>query len=449
MAIPLLDRVAVDGGALLFGFGAAAVAGLLAGVMPALQVAEGRESDTLRAASRGASGDRAGRRLREALVVAELALACALLVAGGLLLRSFRAVMDVDLGFDTSNAVAWQLNPGRSFDSLAEENVFYAGLTARLRDLQGVEAVGLIDALPLGKNRTWGYRVVGAPETDEPWQAIFPHIIDPGYLDALRIPVVVGRNLTPQDTHETQRVILINETAAARMFPGADPIGGMVQSGGGSDEPWQVVGVVADIHHVTPETGSGLQIYFAMAQMWDYSTMELVVRSRLPASTIASSVSTALAELDPGMPTRDYWTLDATVDRSMSARRFTLQILAGFGGIALLLAALGIYGVLAQSVAERTREIGIRMTLGATAGSVRLAVVGRTLLLAVAGIGIGLVIALSASRLLDALLYGVPAADPATLASMAAILLGVAVLSGLLPAMRASRTDALHVLRGE
>jgi predicted permease len=449
MSIPLLDRVAVDGWALLFGFSAAAAAGLVAGVAPAVRVAEGHESDTLRAASRGASGDRSGRRLREGLVVAELALACALLVAGGLLLRSFRAVTEVDLGFEPANAVAWQLNPGRSFDSMAEENVFYAGLTSRIRDLQGVEAAGLIDALPLGKNRTWGYSVVGAPESEEPNPGIFPHIIDPGYLEAMRIPVVAGRNFTAHDSEGTPQVILINETAAARMFQDRDPIGGLVRSGGGSDEPWQVIGVVADIHHVTPETGSGLQIYFPMAQMWAYQTMDLVVRSRLPAPPIAPSVSAALAAIDPGMPAQDHWTLESVVDRSLSARRFTLQVLAGFGVIALLLAALGIYGVLAQSVAERTREIGIRMTLGATASSVRLAVVGRTLLLAAAGIGIGLVIALSASRLLDALLYGVPAADPATLATMATILLGVAVLSGLLPALRASRTDALNVLRGE
>jgi hypothetical protein len=291
--------------------------------------------------------------------------------------------------------------------------------------------------------------VVGAPESEEPNPGIFPHIIDPGYLEAMRIPVVAGRNFTAHDSEGTPQVILINETAAARMFQDRDPIGGLVRSGGGSDEPWQVIGVVADIHHVTPETGSGLQIYFPMAQMWAYQTMDLVVRSRLPAPPIAPSVSAALAAIDPGMPAQDHWTLESVVDRSLSARRFTLQVLAGFGVIALLLAALGIYGVLAQSVAERTREIGIRMTLGATASSVRLAVVGRTLLLAAAGIGIGLVIALSASRLLDALLYGVPAADPATLATMATILLGVAVLSGLLPALRASRTDALNVLRGE
>jgi putative ABC transport system permease protein len=449
MSIPMLDRVAIDGRALLFALVAATGAGLLAGIVPALQVAEGRESETLRAVSRGASGSRAGRRLREGLVIAELALACALLVAGGLLLQSFRAVLAVDLGFDTSNAVAWQLNPSHDFETLSEATAFYSDLTSRLRDLQGVENVGLIDALPLGKNRGWGYQVVGAPETDEPNPGFFPHIIGPGYIETMRISLQAGRNITAMDTEQTQPVILINETAAARMFPGEDPLGRLVLVGGGGGTPWQVAGVVADIHHVTPESDAGLQVYFPMAQIWAFSTLDLVVRSRLPAATVAASVRSTLAQIDPAMPTRDYWTLDPTVDRSLSARRFTLEILGGFGLVALLLAALGIYGVLAQSVAERTREIGIRMTLGATAGSVRLGVVGRTLLLATAGIAIGLAIALTGSRLLESLLYGVPAADPATLASMAGILLGTAVMSGLLPALRASRTEALSVLKGE
>jgi len=449
MSIPLLEQVTVDGSALIFALVAATVAGLLAGIVPALQVSEGGESDTLRSTSRGASGHRAGRRLREGLVVAELALACALLVAGGLLLRSFRAVMDVDLGFQTADAVAWSLNPSRSFDSIAEMAGFFAGVTSRLGALAGVEAVGLIDALPLGKNRTWGYRLPGVPEEDDDLRAgIFPHMIDPGYLEAMAIPLIAGRNFTPDDTRETREVILINETAAATFFPGEAAVGRRIVTSG-REVPWEVVGVVADVRHVTPESGAGLQVYFPMAQLWDFGTMDLVVRSRLPAATLAPAVSATLAEIDPAMPTREFRTLEATLDRALSARRFTLQILSGFGAVALLLAALGVYGVLSQSVAERTREIGIRMALGASAGGIRVAVVARTLLLATAGVGLGLVIALSASRLLASLVYGVPVSDPVTFVSMAAVLLGVAVLSGMLPALRASRTNALGVLRGE
>ena len=451
MAIPLLDRVAVDGSALAFAILAATVAGLLAGLVPALQVAEGAESETLRAASRGASSHRAGRRLREMLVVAELAVACALLVAGGLLVRSFQEVLAVDLGFETDNAVAWQLNPSRDFDSFDEMTTYYTTVASRIASLSGVESVGMTDALPLGKNRTWGYRVVGEvvdPDEAEGRPGIFPHLVGPDYLETMRIPLVDGRSFTAFDNDDAPPVVMINQTAAEAWFPGESAVGRQVFAGG-ADEPWEIVGVVADVRHLTPESGPGFEMYFPMFQMWDFSSIELVVRSPLPPAQLAASVTAALAELDPGMPTADYWTLEASLDRVLSARRFTLQVLGGFGVVALLLAALGIYGVLSQSVAERTREIGIRMTLGASANSVRRSVVGRTLLLSGVGIGLGLLAALAGSRLLSSLLFGVPAADPATLATMAGLLLAVSALSGLIPALRASRTDALGVLRGE
>lgn len=446
--IPMLDRVAVDGSALAFALAAAVVAGLVAGIVPALQVAEGRESATLGATSRAASGHRGGRRLREGLVVAELALACVLLVAGGLLLRSFRAVLDVEMGFEPAGAVAWQLNPSGSFESYGEMSDFYAGVVSRVEAIPGVEAAGLIDALPLGRNRNWGFRVVGLPEEEDTDFGIFPHMVDPGYLDAMRIPLVAGRSFTWDDTRETDPVILVNETGAETLFPGQPALGQRIVSGGG-DRAWRIVGVVGDVRHVDPESGPGVQVYFPLAQMWDFRTMDLVVRSRLPAETLGPAVSAALAELDPAMPTREFWTLESTLSRSVSPRRFTLQVLGTFGGVALLLAALGIYGVLSHSVAERTREIAIRMALGASAGKVRRSVVRRTLSLASVGIGIGLAVALAGSRLLGSLLYGVPSTDPLTLASMALVLLAVSALSGLLPALRASRAHGPGVLKGD
>jgi predicted permease len=449
MAIPLLDRITVDGPALAFALAAGIFAGLLAGSMPALKVAEGRESDTLRAASRGATGHRAGRRIREMLVVAELAVACVLLIAGGLLFRSFEAVLDVDLGFEPAGTVAWQLQPSRRFQSFDEMTTYYRTVTDRVEALPGIQSAGLIDGLPMGRNRSWGLQVVGANvDPDKPWTSLFPHMISPGYLETMGIPIVAGRAITAQDTDDTPHVVLINQTAAREIFAGEEPVGRQIVTGGG-DEPWEIVGVVGDIRHLGPETEPGVQVYFPMAQMWDFSSLDLLVRSRLPAARVAAAVSATLAELDPAMPTRDYWTLESRLDRTVSARRFTLQVLGGFGFVALVLAALGIYGVLSQSVAERAREIGIRMSLGETAGSVRRSVVGRTLLLAGAGIGIGVIIAQAGSRLLASMLFGVRAADPVTLGSMAMILVAVAALSGLVPALRASRTDALAVLRAE
>jgi predicted permease len=446
--IPMLDRVAVNGPALAFALAVAVLVGLVAGLAPALQVAEGREAATLGASTRGASASRAGRRLRETLVVAELALACVLLVCGGLLLRSFQAVLDVELGFEPEQAVAWQLNPSRDFDSMAEEASFYAELTAAVRAIPGVEAVGMSDALPLGKNRTWGFSVVGEEgHVADEGVTFFPHMIDPGYLHAMRIPLVAGRDLHPDDAGGSADVLLINESGANAVFPDGDAVGRQVMTWG--QRTWEVVGVVADVRHLSPERGSGIEVYFPMAQMWDYQTMELVVRSRLPATTLAPSVGAVLAEIDPAMPTHAFWTLASTLERSVSPRRFTLQVLGAFGAVALVLAGLGIYGVLSQSVSERTRELGIRMALGASAGEIRRSVVGRTLLLSGAGVGIGLLILVPGTRLLASLLFGVPAADPVTLLTIAGVLVGVAALSGLLPALRASRADGLRVLRGE
>jgi hypothetical protein len=304
------------------------------------------------------------------------------------------------------------------------------------------------DALPLGKNRTWGFSVVGEEgHVADEGVTFFPHMIDPGYLHAMRIPLVAGRDLHPDDAGGSADVLLINESGANAVFPDGDAVGRQVMTWG--QRTWEVVGVVADVRHLSPERGSGIEVYFPMAQMWDYQTMELVVRSRLPATTLAPSVGAVLAEIDPAMPTHAFWTLASTLERSVSPRRFTLQVLGAFGAVALVLAGLGIYGVLSQSVSERTRELGIRMALGASAGEIRRSVVGRTLLLSGAGVGIGLLILVPGTRLLASLLFGVPAADPVTLLTIAGVLVGVAALSGLLPALRASRADGLRVLRGE
>jgi predicted permease len=445
--IPLLNQVQVDASALLFAGGVAVLTGLLVGLVPALQVTEGGESIVLRSGGRGSGSGRGARRLREALVVAEVMLACALLVTGGLLVRSFRAVMDVDLGFEPRNAVAWQLTPPSDIEPGPGETAFYAGLTDRVAAVPGVEAVGLIDALPLGRARTWAFRVVGVPEAEDTDDELFPHVVDPGYLTAMRIPLVAGRNFTDRDSDDVTPVALINRSGARRMFGTEDVLGRRIAMWGPRE--WEIVGVVEDVRHVSPETTAGIQLYLPMAQMWDYATMDMVVRSELPVERVVPAVSSALREVSPSMPTREFWTIESTVDRSVSARRFTLGILSAFGAAALLLAGLGIYGVLAQSVAERKAEIGIRMALGASAQDIVRSVVGRTLWLAGAGIAAGAALSLGSARLLSSLLYGVSATDPGTFATMAMVLLLVAVAGAAVPATRAARTRGTAVLRAD
>jgi predicted permease len=444
VSVPLLRTASVDARALGFALALTLLTGLAVGIVPALQVSRGREAAALRAAGRGASEGRRGARLRELLVVGEVALACVLLVGGGLLLRSFVRVLDVDLGFRPAGAVAWQLGTPRPFPNDTARAAFFEQVAERVRAVPGVEAVGLTDAPPLGRNREWGVRAKGVAYAKDEWPTAFPRLVDSRYVQAMGIPLVAGRPFTPRDDATSTRVALLNRTAAARLFPGADPVGRAVLLG---DEEWQVVGVVADVRHQALEKDAGLEIYFPYAQKPDFTTLTMVVRSRRPAATLAPAVAAALRAADPTMPTGDYRTLEAAVDEATSPRRFVLAVLGAFAGTALVLAALGIYAVLSYAVGQRAREIGIRMALGASAGRVRRGVVRRTVLLAGAGAALGAAASLGAARVLRSLLFGVEATDPAAFVGAAALLIAVAALAGYVPARRAARTEPASALR--
>ncbi len=447
LAIPFIDHLSLNGSALLFATAVAVVTGLLVGLIPALQVADGGEAGVLRAGGRGAGTSRGARRLREGLVVAEVGLACVMLVVGGLLIRSFQAVTAIDLGFESDQAVAWQLNPSVDFETQQMRADFYRALTARVADVPGVQEVGLIDALPLGRERTWGAQLPELVGSDAQGFSIFPHMIDSGYLEAMGIPIVAGRGFLPEDGLGNEEVMLINESGALRMFGDVDVVGRSLRAGWGEER--RIIGVVADIRHSSPEMEAGNQAYFHFAQVPDYSTLDMVVRASAPLDRVTQAVSAALAEIDPSMPRRESWTLASTVDTVLSPRRFTLRILGAYGIVALLLAGLGIYGVLTQSVAERKPEIGIRMALGASGSDVLRSVMGRTLALTTAGIAIGAVMSLAGSRLLSSMLYGTSPTDPVAFVTMAVILLLVASAAGGIPALQASRIRGIRALRSE
>jgi putative ABC transport system permease protein len=448
ISIPMLSDVSVDGWALLFTATLAIVAGVLVGIVPAMQISNGGESAAMKG-GRGSSAGRRTTRLRESLVVAEVALACVLLVTGGLLVKSFQRVLDVDLGFEAAGAVAWQINPSVEFnpysgpEGMAEVNAYFDQIASRIADIPGVEAVGLSDALPLGRNRTWGFRGVGVVYENDEGVSAFPHLVDHRYIEAMEIPLLEGRNFTSFDNWETENVVVINETAAKEIFQTTDALGLTLQN----QDDWRVIGIVADVRHQSPEMGAGPEVYFSMAQNGDFGTMDLVVRSRQSAEALAPAVIAAVGELDAAIPMRDYETLDAVVGRALSPRRFTVSLLGAFAAAALLLAAIGIYGVLSYSVTERIPEIGIRMTLGESAGQVRRRVVGRTMVLALTGVGIGAIGSMVISRSIGSLLYGVAPTDPRTFVGMALLLLVVAAAAGFMPALRASRTDPAIALR--
>jgi predicted permease len=444
VSVPLLRTASVDARALGFAVAVTLLTGLAVGIAPALQVSRGREASALRAAGRGASDGRRSAAVREVLVVAEVALACVLLVGGGLLLRSFTRVLDVDLGFRPAGAVAWQLSTLRDFPNDTARAAFFEGVAERVRAVPGVEAVGLTDTPPLGRNREWWVRAKGAAYEKDGGENAFPRLVDSRYLGAMGVPLVAGRPLTPQDGAASPKVTILNRTAAARLFPGADPLGRVVLLG---DEEWQVVGVAGDVRHQALEKTSGLEMYFPYAQKPDFRTLTMVVRSRLPAPALAGPVAAALRAVDPTMPTGDYRPLDAVVEQATSPRRFVLAILGAFAGTALVLAALGIYAVLSYAVGQRVREIGIRMALGESAARVRRGVVGRTVLLATAGVAVGSLVSLGAARLLASQLFEVGSADPVAFAGSAVLLVAVAALAGYVPARRAAGIEPLAALR--
>lgn len=447
LRIPLLDQVRVDGGALAFGVGVAALTGIAVGLVSALQARDGGEAGVLRATTRGSSAGRGARRVRESLVIAEVALACGILVVGGLLLRSFDSVLSVDLGFEARNVAAWTLNPSRAFETDEEVVAYFDAFSRRVGQLPGVEAAGLIDRLPLEGNRSWGFQLPDRPPEDSEGLGLHPHMVDSGYLDAMGVALIEGRGLTPDDGAGSEPVVLLNETGARVVAPEGSAVGRTVRMWDGRD--FRVVGVVEDVRHLSPESRAGIQAYFSVAQMMQYNTLELVVRTARDPGGVADAVSAELARLDPSLPAREWRPVQRAVDRALSPRRFTLQVLTAFALAGLLLAGLGIYGVLAQSVAERRREIGIRLALGDTARGVMARVVRRTLVLAGAGVAVGALLGVGGTRMVGSLLYGVEPWDPVTFLGMAGCLLLVAAVAATVPAWRAARTPGTGALQAE
>ena len=443
VSIPLLRTVSVDASALGFTLLATLATGLVVGIAPALQLSQGREWAALGEASRGSSEGRRSGMVREILVVGEVALAFVLLVGGGLLLRSFVGLLDVNLGFRPDGVVMWQIDAGRNFANQEAQLAYHESLLARVRAVPGVEVVGLIDTPPLGRNRSWMIRAKGVVYERGQVPGVFPRLVDSEYLKAMRIPLVAGRHFTAEDRAQSDSVVILNRTAAARLFPGVDPIGRVVVL----DRDRRVVGVVSDVRHLALDAESGLEAYVPYTQLNDFGTLAMIVRSRLPVATLAPAVKAALTSADPALPVNDYQAFDNVVDRSVSPRRFILLVLGGFAGTALLLAALGIYAVLSYAVSQRVREIGIRMALGESASRVRWRVIGRTLLLAGIGVIIGAVASVGASRLLRSLLYGVGPTDALAFGVTTILLVAVSAAAGSLPARRASKTDPMVALR--
>jgi predicted permease len=445
VSLPLMSAVRVDGAALGWTVLIAAVVGLVFGLAPGIQVSGGNVQELLKDGGQTASGGKRHEGLRSALVVSEIALACLLLVGAGLLLRSFMRVMDTDLGFNPSHAAALAVDYEDNGNADKRGEVL-SEMVRRVSALPGVESAAVTDLLPLVKGRSWDLISkekphVGGADTDA-----FIYVVTPGYLRTMGMRLLAGRDLDWHDTAKSEPVIVINEAAARREWPGEDPIGKLARGIGQGDS--RVVGLIADVHESSVETPSSAEVYVPMMQAWP-NQAQLVVRSRLPLGAIAPAVMQTLRAMNPDQPATEFKELQTIVDQSTSPRRFLAVLVGIFAALGLVLASLGIYGVISYSVAQRTQEIGIRMALGASAGQVQRGVMTKTLRLALVGMAVGTLTSFLMARGIAALLFETAPTDLATYAGVLVLLGVVAVVAGYLPARRASRISPMVALRGE
>ncbi len=452
VALPLLDALRIDGQALGWTVLIAVFTTIIFGLVPGLRVASGNLQEALKDSGPGAGLGRRHERVRAALVISEVALACVLLVSAGLLLRSFLKVLDVDLGFRPDHAASIKLDYDDSAPtgdaSAAKRAIIFQRILARVTALPGVEAAGMTDYLPLGPNREWDTPVpqgqqgkVFAPgELPDP----LVYVVTPGFIRAMGIRLR-GRDFTWADTLQSERVVLINASAARIYWPTEDAVGKVLMRGPEAD---RVVGVVDDIHEENVEGPVGSQIYYPVTQQ-DPNGVQLVIRTSLPPAALAGSVLRALRELNPKQPAAEFRPIQMLVNRANSPRRFFMLLVSAFAGLGLLLAALGIYGVISYSVTRKTHEIGVRMALGASAGRVRREVILNTLRLAVSGLVVGTAASLVSARLIASLLFATSPWDAATYAAIVLLLVTVALISGYLPARRASGIDPMTALRSQ
>jgi predicted permease len=443
ISIPLLQDVRIDAGILGFTLLMAVLTGLIFGLVPALQVRAFSIHDALKDTSRGSTEGKGHTWIRSGLVISEVAFACVLLVGAGLLIRSFLRVLDVNLGFRPERAAAVRVDPSQQHSTQAQHNTYFDEVLRRARDIPGIGAAGLTDALPLGRNRSWGSGVKGVQYPKGQYPDAFVRIVSDGYIKALGIPLIAGRDITERDTPSTELVILINQTMARSLFPGQNAIGQIIQP----DKDRRVVGIVGDVRHLALEQGAGNEMYIPIRQTGDFASVDLVLRTTLPSAELASAVRAALKSIAPNLPRNDFRTLQQLVDKSVSPRRFVVMLLGGFALFALILAALGIYGVISYSVNQRTQEIGIRMALGASAGDLQARIIMQTLELAVIGMLVGGAASWILARTLSGLLFGLTPGDPVTFLAMLTVLTAVAALAGYFPARRASRIDPMVALR--
>jgi putative ABC transport system permease protein len=449
--IPQLVGVSVDGQVLAFTAGLSLITGLVFGLVPALRMS----AVALHSKLKGARiTDSPHETFQHALVVSEIALALVLLAGAGLLLRSFAKLRAVNPGFRSDHLLTMRIGlPSAKYPpGSAKPLAFYRELLARINALPGVQCAGAVSILPLGG----GFDTAGTePEglTYSPGEMPYPerYIVTPGYLSAVGISLVRGRLLAEADTESAPLVVLVSETAAQRWWPNQDPIGRRVKVSGFDQgpQPWRtVVGVVKDVKQAGLDAPRSMQIYLPQAQ-YRNGYLTLVVRTKSDPLSMAGQVRQQVLKVDPDQAASNVASMDQVLSDAVASQRFSAALLATLAALGLLLASVGVYGVLSYGVSQRAREIGIRMALGALRKDVLSLVAGQGMKLLLTGVGAGIVAALLLTRLMSSLLFGVSASDPATFGGIVLFLATAAVLGCYLPARRATKVDPMVALRQE
>ena len=453
--LPRLAEIGVNRTVFLFTLAVSVVTGLLFGVAPALQVSKMDLNEGLKESSRGGTDSPRRHRMRALLVVSEVALSLVLLVGAGLMIRSFSRLLAVDPGFKADHVLtAFVSLPVSKYPKREEQTAFFDRLLERLRNVPGVSAAGVVSDIPLYGGSSTGFDVDGRPEAAPGQRPLTDYrVINPDYFATMGMKLVKGRAFSRYDNEDAPGVVIINETMAARFFAGEDPVGRRLDLSGDPKDLREIVGVVGDVRNYGVDAEVKPEVYVPFLQSAPgylsgmVSAMTIAVRSAIEPTALAASLREQVQALDKDQPVSEIRTMEWYLADSMAQRRFNVLLLGAFAGLALILAAVGIYGVIAYTVTQRTHEMGIRIALGAQGGDILKLIFAHAMLTTLAGIVIGLGAAFGLTRLLQNLLYQVTATDPFVFASITLLLLVVAMAATYIPARRAMKVDPITALR--
>jgi len=451
--LPRLGEATLDAGVLLFALAATLITGVLCGLTPAIGAAHANLAESLRDGGLRSISSGVGPRVRRALLVSEIALALVLVVAAGLLAQTFFRLWKVDPGYRPTRVLTFELSlPESGFSDPGRAAALYTRILQRLKAVPGIEFAGIAKTIPLGgAPDSTGIRIPGRSAADIKIVPIAAYnLASPGYFSAVGTPILSGREFTDADIAPNgQPVVVINRAMAQSFWPGENAIGKQVGPGNPVFPLMTVVGIAADVKDLSMRQVPGPEMYvpYALKTYVSLLTMQAVVRTKADPGAMAKIVEEAIRDVDAALPVAKMATFQALVDGSMAQPRFAMLLLTAFGAVALLLAAIGMYGVISYSVAQRTPEIGVRVMLGARPRDVFGMVLGQGAKLAGLGVGIGLLAALGATRLMAGFLYGVQPTDPLTFAGVAIFLVAIAMAACYIPARRATRVDPMEALR--